>query len=56
MGELKSVVDPALSSSPRPKTTYQGRPVLRAVDGGPDTDAFARNAALLKLNLLETDS
>lgn len=52
MGELKSVVDPALSSSPRPKTTYQGRPVLRAVDDGPNTDAFARNAALLKLNLL----
>lgn len=52
MGELKSVVDPALSSTPRPKTTYQGVPVLRAVDDGPATDAFARNAALLKLNLL----
>jgi hypothetical protein len=52
MGELKSVVDPALSSTPRPKTIYQGVPVLRALDDGRTTDAFARNAALLKLNLL----
>jgi len=52
MGELKSELDPALSSTPRPKTTYQGRPLLRAVDAAPGTDAFARNAALLKLNLL----
>jgi hypothetical protein len=52
MGELKSVLDPALSSTPRPKTTYQGHPVLRTIDDGPTTDAFARNAALLKLNLL----
>jgi len=52
MGELKSELDPALSSTPRPKQTYQDRPVVRGLDAGPHTDAFARNAALLKLNLL----
>jgi len=52
MGELKSVLDPALSSTLRPKTTYQDRPVVRAVDAGSNAAAFSRNAALLKLNLL----
>lgn len=39
MGELKSVVEPALSS-PRPKRCYRGRPVATH---DPSVDAFACN-------------
>ena len=45
-GELKSVVAPALSSSPRPKRHYRGRPVRRRTPG---VDAFACNRARLLL-------
>ena len=46
MGELMSVVNPALSSSPRPKRHYRGRPVENP---GPGIDAFACNEARLLL-------
>ena len=46
MGELMSVVNPALSSSPRPKRHYRGRPVENP---GPGSDAFACNEARLLL-------
>ena len=46
MGELMSVVNPALSSSPRPKGHYRGRPVEHP---GPGIDAFACNEARLLL-------
>ena len=46
MGELMSVVNPALSSSPRPKRHYRGRPVEHP---GPGIDAFACNEARLLL-------
>ena len=52
MGELKSRLAPALSATPRPKSQYAGQPVPRAVDPPTDIDAFARNEAVLKLNLL----
>ena len=42
MGELMSVVNPALSSSPRPKRHYRSRPVEHP---GPGIDAFACNEA-----------
>jgi len=49
MGELMSVLEPALSSSPRAKTHYRGRaPRARAVP----VDSFANNEALLLLNML----
>ena len=48
MGELKSVVDPALSSSPRPKRCYRGRPVATR---GPSVDAFACNEVRLLVAL-----
>ena len=48
MGELMSVVAPALSSSPRPKSHYRGRPVRKR---GPGADAFANNEARLLLAL-----
>ena len=48
MGELKSVVDPALSSSPRPKRHYRGRPVRTR---GPSVDAFACNEVRLLVAL-----
>ena len=48
MGELKSVVDPALSSSPRPKRWYGGRPVGQR---GPSVDAFACNEVRLLVAL-----
>ena len=49
MGELMSVLDPALSSSPRPKSHYRGRtPVQRFPSG----DSFAQNEVLLLLNVL----
>ena len=46
MGELMSVVNPALSSSPRPKRHYRGRPVENP---GPGIDAFACNETRLLL-------
>ena len=48
MGELMSVVAPALSSSPRPKSHYRGRPVRKR---DPGADAFANNEARLLLAL-----
>ena len=48
MGELMSVVAPALSLSPRPKRHYRGRPVRKR---GPGADAFANNEARLLLAL-----
>lgn len=48
-GELKSVLAPALSCSPRPKRRYRGKsPATRSPAG----DSFARNEVLLLLNLL----
>jgi hypothetical protein len=48
-GELMDVLDPALSSSPRPKSHYQGRePTNRFAPG----DSFAHNEVLLLLNAL----
>ena len=46
MGELMSVVNPALSSSPRPKRHYRGQPVEKP---GPGVDAFACNETRLLL-------
>ena len=48
-GELKSVLEPALSSSPRPKSTYRGQPPKRTT---PSIDSFAHNETILLLNLL----
>lgn len=49
MGELKSVLEPALSSSPRPKSHYRGcEPHRRSVP----CDAFAHNEVRLLLNML----
>ena len=48
-GELKSVLDPALSSSPRQKSHYRGEvPQKRTAPG----DAFAQNEVILLLNAL----
>lgn len=48
-GELKSVLDPALSSSPRQKSHYRGEvPEKRTAAG----DAFAQNEVILLLNAL----
>lgn len=48
-GELKSVLDPALSSSPRQKSHYRGAvPEQRTPPG----DAFAQNEVVLLLNAL----
>ena len=49
MGELMSVLDPALSSSPRAKTHYRGRPLEQSLVAG---DSFANNEARLLLNVL----
>ena len=49
MGEVMNVLRPALSSSPRPKSHYQGSQIERQYPSG---DSFAINAALLMLNLL----
>lgn len=49
MGELMSVLDPALSSSPRPKGHYRGTPL---VTKAPSCDSFAHNEVLLLLNVL----
>jgi hypothetical protein len=48
-GELMSVLDPALSSSPRQKSHYRGEvPEKKTAPG----DAFAQNEAILLLNAL----
>jgi hypothetical protein len=48
-GELMDVLDPALSSSPRPKSHYRGQaPSVRFPAG----DSFAQNEVLLLLNAL----
>lgn len=48
-GELMDVLNPALSSSPRPKSHYRGRePAHRFASG----DSFAQNEVLLLLNAL----
>jgi hypothetical protein len=49
MGELMSVLDPALSSSPRPKSHYAGQPLENRFPSG---DSFAQNEVLLLLNVL----
>lgn len=48
-GELKSVLQPALSSSPRPKRTYRGKQPKKQYPSG---DSFAHNEVLLLLNML----
>jgi hypothetical protein len=49
LGELKDVLEPALSSSPRPKNHYRGnQPKKRYAS----CDAFAHNEAILLLNAL----
>lgn len=48
-GELMDVLEPALSSAARAKTHYRGRKLPSLPS---ETDAFARNDALLLLNLL----
>lgn len=49
MGELMDVFDPALSSSPRAKSTYRGR---RIDTVAPPCDSFAHNETILLLNAL----
>jgi|CXWL01.1.fsa_nt_gi hypothetical protein len=49
MGELMDVFDPALSSSPRTKSTYRGRRIEAAA---PPCDSFAHNETILLLNAL----
>lgn len=49
LGELMNAFAPALSSAPRPKTTYQGRKIEGPI---PLCDAFAHNEAILLLNAL----
>jgi hypothetical protein len=49
MGELMDVFDPALSSSPRQKRTYAGKPVKTHIPAG---DSFAQNEVRLLLNAL----
>lgn len=49
LGEFKDAFDPALSSSPRVKTHYRGRPPTKRYDS---RDAFACNEALLLLHAL----
>lgn len=49
MGELMDVLDPALSSAPRPKTHYRGVVPSQRIAAG---DAFAQNEVLLLLNVL----
>lgn len=48
-GELKDVLAPALSSSPRPKSHYRGKEPKQRNDS---CDAFAHNEAILLLNAL----
>lgn len=49
MGELISVLDPALSSSPRTRRHYRGRPLEQSLVAG---DSFANNEVRLLLNVL----
>jgi hypothetical protein len=49
MGELMSVLDPALSSAPRAKSHYRGRPLEASLVPG---DSFANNEVRLLLNVL----
>ena len=49
MGEFMDVLAPALSSASRSKSNYRGRKVISWPS---DCDAFARNEAILLLNLL----
>ena len=49
MGEFMDVLAPALSSASRSKSNYRGRAVISWPS---DCDAFARNEAILLLNLL----
>lgn len=49
LGELMDVLDPALSSSPRPKEHYRG---YRLAEQGPSVDSFASNEIRLLLNAL----
>jgi len=49
MGELMSVLQPALSSSPRPKSHYRGAVPRKRFASG---DSFAQNEVLLLLNVL----
>jgi hypothetical protein len=48
-GELKSVLEPALSSSPRPKRSYRGQTPKKRYPSG---NSFAHNEVLLLLNLV----
>lgn len=48
-GELMNVLDPALSSAPRPKTTYLGDPPAQRY---PSADSFEINEVRLLLNAL----
>lgn len=48
-GELKSVFEPALSSSPRPKAHYRGQTPQQKT---PSVDAFAANEVRLLLNAI----
>ena len=52
MGELMEVPDPALSSSPRPKSHYRGKVPEKRFPSG---DSFAHNEVLLLLNVLAYD-
>jgi len=47
MGELMDVFDPALSSAPRPKSRYAGKPPKTRTPSG---DSFAQNEVRLLLN------
>lgn len=49
MGELMSVLDPALSSSPRPKSHYRRK---KPIQHFPSGDSFAQNEVILLLNVL----
>ena len=49
MGELMDVFDPALSSSPRSKTSYRGHRIDTAA---PPCESFAHNETILLLNAL----
>jgi hypothetical protein len=49
IGEIKDVLDPALSSSPRPKSHYRQTALERRDSSA---DSFAHNEVLLLLNLL----
>jgi hypothetical protein len=49
MGERMSVLDPALSSSPRPKAHYRGAPPRRRTPSG---NAFDQNEVILLLHAL----